>query len=320
MTRVLIYNSKTHNNNFHLILALRQAFLLVPNVESQLASSDSIGLHLKEFRPDIVLVFGGESLSEDHLRLIKQESVKWVLWTTEDPFEIERNKRIAKYFDVVFTSDYASRALYDHPQCRYLPLAGDRKLFCRPVIGEPEQLRYDLVFIGTAWPNRSEFLADLIKRVREYGLRSRFVLPTNQYIPANSWEQIPLHSFERNFRLSPEDMATLQNRSNFALTLFRDFSSDGQARSQTSPTNRFYETALAGTAQIVVSDEIDILNFYPDLEGSVNQCQTSREVVEVLLQAKASLERRNRQAHQIQKFVLDKHLYENRVKEILRIT
>ena len=318
-TRLLIYNSKRSNSNFHLVLSLWRAARELPDVEAEIASTHAMDAMLGAFRPDVVVALGGEEISPEWIKARRRAGVAWVLWTTEDPFELALNRALARRFDWVFTSDKASRDDYDHRRRFYLPLAASPDLFFRPVVEDPERLRYDLVFVGTPWPNRLTFLKDLVHALRAHDLRGRFLLPTNPHIPADEMEALGLLPFERDLRLSVRDLATLQNRSRFALTLFRDYSRHGTVRPQTSPTNRFFETALAGTSQIVVSSEIDIAGFYPDLAGGVEQCRSVEEIIAVLLAARRDPESRNRGARALQQFILDRHLYVHRLREMLEV-
>lgn len=319
MTRLLIYNSKRPNSNFHLVLSLWRAAAETPGVEAEIASTPAMDALLGAFRPDVVVALGGEEISPEWVEARRRAGVAWVLWTTEDPFELALNRELARRFDWVFTSDRASRDDYDHPRCFYLPLAASPDLSFRPVIEDPDRLRYDLLFVGTPWPNRLTFLKDLVHALRARDLRGRFILPTNPYIPADEMDALGLLPFERDFRVSVGDLASLQNQSRFALTVFRDYSRHGTVRPQTSPTNRFFETALAGTSQIVVSREIDMNRFYPDLGEGVEQCGSVEEIIEAILRARRDPESRSRGARRLQQFVLDKHLYVHRLREMLEV-
>ncbi|MEA5569983.1 CgeB family protein [Calothrix sp. UHCC 0171] len=317
--RILIYNSKVNNNNFHLISSLWQALSKISGIDVRISNSQSIRVFVKSFEPEIIVFLGGEDVTFDVIQTLKNSSSKWILWTTEDPFEIKRNKEISKYFDFVFTSDKASKELYQHPNCYYLPLAADSSWFFHPVIEQPKELLYDLIFIGTAWPNRTKFLQDLTDLLKYNNLKSRFILPTNPYIPSDNLSTINICKFERDFRVAPRDLAKLQNYSRFALTLFRDFSGDGNARPQSSPTNRFYETSLAGTCQIIVSNNMTIKEFHPEIEQYIFQCQDAQEVIKTIIWAKTNPEMRNSAASEMQKFVLENHSYLHRAKELLNI-
>ncbi|BAZ09917.1 hypothetical protein NIES4071_17310 [Calothrix sp. NIES-4071] len=316
INRILIHNSKTTNNNFHLIHSLWQAFREIP-LQVQISQPHTLQLFLKNFQPELIICFGGEEISST-IKHFKSHNTKWVLWTTEDPFEINRNQSIANYFDIVFTSDKASQYLYNHPHCYHLPLAASSNWFYHPVIKE-SSLIYDLIFIGTAWPNRTQFLKELITLLKQHHLTSRFILPTNPHLPPDTLSGININKFERDFRLAPTDLAKLQNQSLFALTLFRDFSGDGNIKPQSSPTNRFYETALAGTAQIIVSNDISISEFYPDIKDYIFQCINAQEVVDTIIQAKQNPTIRNGAALAVQQFVTDNHSYLHRARQLLKI-
>jgi hypothetical protein len=133
-------------------------------------------------------------------------------------------------------------------------------------------------------------------------------------------ETLGVARFERDYRVSPRDLAALQNRSRFALALFRDFSRfSDRPRPQTSPTNRFYETALAGTAQILVSREMDIARFYPELSDAVFPETTLDGILKHILQSRDDPSERNAAAERTQSFVRAGHLYRHRIEEILSL-
>jgi spore maturation protein CgeB len=315
--RILIHNSKKNNNNYHLICSLWQAFFHFKEIETQISNPHSIQLLINNFHPDYIIVLGGEDISLDFIKSYKIKEIKWILWTTEDPFEIKRNQLISQHFDIVFTSDIVSKELYNHPNCHYLPLAAEKSWFYHPVVEQIENLLYDVIFIGTAWPNRIEFLKDLIELLKKNNLKSRFILPTNPYIPSDNLLSLNLCKFERDFRVAPRDLAKLQNYSLFALTLFRDFSGDGNTIPQSSPTNRFYETALAGSGQIVVSKNINVSDFYPDIGKFVFQCKDAEEIVNLIIKTKENPEIRNTAASEIQKYVEENHSYIHRIEKLL---
>ena len=324
-TRVLILNSLLPNANWHLITSLwRECGAEGGDVVAEVAQAHTLPMQLRAFAPDVVIAFGGEALTPEQVRgwraLTPQQgnNPSWVLWTTEDPFELEANQAIAPCFDHVFTSDRASRERYDHPRCHYLPLAADPALSLRPVVADESALWYDLVFVGTAWPNRLPFLADVARAARDGGLRARFLLPTNPHLSAEMLGTLGMEPFEYDMRISPVDLASLQNRSRCALLLFRDFSRfTREPRPQTSPTNRFYETALTGCVQIAVSEQMDVAAFYPELSGAVLKAQTVEGVVEMVRRSRADNAWRVEAAERAQRFVAERHLYRHRVREVL---
>jgi spore maturation protein CgeB len=320
--RILVYNSRLPNNNIHLALALCRAFNSLPNVEAALAHPQTLGLWMRTLKPHAVVAFGGEEINEKTLpsleALKKQSEAAWVMWTTEDPFELEATKPIASFFDVVLTTDKGSLPAYEgHPHCYHLPLAADTDIHYRTVIEDPNKLRYDLLFVGTAWPNRVGFLGDLVETMRERKLRARFLAPTNPHIPQAGLDRLGA-PFERDVRVSPKDLATLQNQSLFALTLFRDFSGKSNVpRPQTSPTNRFFETALAGTGQVVASESVIIGDHYPNLGNQVIQTMDLTSILEAIEEAHQNHTGRNRAAQALQQFIMDGHLYKHRAISLL---
>ncbi len=325
MTRLLLYNTRLPNTNFHLMASLWNGCRQMPEVAAEVAQPHTLPLLLRAHRPDVVLAFGGEALTAEGVRSLRHASfapagARWVLWTTEDPFELEVNLEVAPAFDAVFTSDFGSMRAYEERGVRahWLPLAGDEAFSFHPVVEEPERLLYDLIFVGTAWPNRVAFFQELLAACRDANLRTRFILPTNEHLSSDTLEALGLPAFERAYRISLSDLARLQNRSLFALVLFRDFSRfSDRPRPQTSPTNRFYETALAGTAQILVSHEMDIARFYPELQGAVFAETQVEAIVERVLAARRDPSERSAAARRAQEFVRAGHLYRHRLAELL---
>ena len=324
-TRLLIYNSKLPNNNFHLTRAVEKAFNLLPDTEAVIAHPDTLGFFLRTFRPSAVLAFGGEAITPETLGELapskERSAVPWVLWTTEDPFELEVTVPIAAFFDMVLTSDKGSLTSYAaHANSHYMPLAADPDVHFYPVQTRTELLVQDLIFVGTAWPNRVAFLTELGEQTRRYGFRTRFLVPTNPSIPKKDLDKIG-QPFEREVRLAPKDLAAMQNQCVFSLTLLREFSrhSPRKPRPQTSPTNRFFETSLAGTGHLFVSDTMDILSFYPEVKEHVLQPHGVKEIVQALLEARKNPEWRNRSAQTLQDFAMESHLYLHRARAILEL-
>ena len=322
--RILIYNSKLPNNNFHLARCLKRAFDQIEGVESAIAHPHTLGLLSRTFDPAAVVAFGGEEITSETISVLgdikRSQTIPWILWTTEDPFELEVTQTIAPFFDMVLTSDKGSLYAYaDHPSSHYVPLAADRQLHYRPVRSEPERILYDLVFVGTAWPNRISFLSELHERMTEASLRPRFLVPTNPSLPKNSLDKIG-EPFEREVRVAPKDLGMLQNQSRFALTVLREFSRHSKtARPQTSPTNRFFETALAGTGQIFVSEAFDIASFYEEIGPHVLQPESISQIIEALKAAKQDPLSRNAAAAALQEFVISNHLSYHRALQILSL-
>ena len=320
--RVIVYNSRLPNNNIHLALALCRALNSLPDVEATVAHPETLGLWMRTLQPYAVVAFGGEEINAATLpaleALKKKYDTIWAMWTTEDPFEIEATQAVASFFDVVLTTDKGSLSGYaGHPRCHHLPLAADTDIHFRPVIEEPDRLRYDLLFVGTAWPNRIDFLGDLFQAMKERKLRARFLTPTNPFIPQTGLDRLGA-PFERDVRISPKDLAMLQNQSLFALTLFRDFSGRSPLpRPQSSPTNRFFETALAGTGQIVASEDVVIKAHYSEVEKNVVQSTSIDTIIEQIEQTREMLRERSQSAKDLQEFVLNGHLYKHRAVTLL---
>ena len=77
--------------------------------------------------------------------------------------------------------------------------------------------------------------------------------------------------------------------------------------------------SLSGTGQIIVSNDFNIQEFYPEIEQQIFQCENPQEIVKIIILAKENIEIRNQSAYTTQEFVIKKHSFLNRVQDLLSI-
>ena len=266
---VLLLDTKTNNPNYYIVLAICAALRASSRVTRIDKTDYATAIRLAQSsRYDLLLAVDGEDMNVDVLSRLKHLVGTSVLWAWEDPYERSRTIALAPLFDQIFTNDVGSTGFYPGGAL-HLPLAASKTL---PVLVDDAHYDYDLAFVGSAWPNRVVFLRRLMRALPD--LRSRIVLSYNIHLPL-AYLDLPESSYVGS--LAHPDFLDLANRSRVNLTLHRDFSGDGVARSAQTPGPRLFEIGLAGGFQLVDTRDQAIDPFYaPDREmdvfGSFDDC------------------------------------------------
>lgn len=103
---VALYSTDVRTRNFYIIKSIQRALLRDSRIESvYILNVDNIVRECFSKKFDILLAIGGAGAIEEPLKRALQLARKSALWTTEDPYELTRNRAIGKNFDVVFTND-----------------------------------------------------------------------------------------------------------------------------------------------------------------------------------------------------------------------
>ena len=170
---------------------------------------------------------------------------------------------------------------------------------------------YDVLFIGTAWPNRVEFIRKLSHELP--GLKLKVALPTNSFLPPIDLK-LPASAY--SWRSANSEMARFANRSRIVLTLHRDFAVGGNPAVAATPGPRLFETALAGGFQLVDASLPETKSYYRDAQeiatfSNVDECVSKvrhylQNPAERLALARAAQQRTRRE-----------HLYAHRVAKLL---
>lgn len=312
--RILLLDTKGSNPNHYICLAIERALRGLEEVEfvKKVDLHDAISVAVND-ECNLFFAFDGEELDPGLCARLASACGRSVLWVTEDPYEIEVNVRNAKLFDIIFTNDSASVAAYGG-KGQHLPLAGAIPFHHLVLKSDPRDLRYDMFFAGTAWPNRVTLIKDLLANDWSgAGFRAKIALPTNAHLPAF---ELPLPASQLNWRTSAVDFAKFANMSLTTLVLPRVFSSSGVSEFAETPPPRLFEAALAGTVQLVQSNlEEARLYFEPGKEFIY--FDTARDLIENLRELQARPQLRADIAHRAQVKALTAHCYENRVTTVL---
>ncbi|AWN47461.1 group 1 glycosyl transferase [Methylobacterium terrae] len=263
-------------------------------------------------RFDLFLAFGGASRHHALLRRLCALSGTSALWTTEDPYLSGANARLSGCFDLVFTNDRGSLSRYGG-RARHLPLAATPLFQDLPVRRDDAEYRYDLMFVGTAWPNRVATLNRILSSFpRE--LKVKVALPANAYLPQ---AVLVRDDLVVDWRCGNADFARLANASRVVLTLPRIFTAGAdETPAGTTPPPRLFEAALAGGAQLVVGADPETFDYY-EADREVRACPEDG-VVAAITALLSDPEGRIAMAERARARTRARHLYDHRVDVILR--
>ncbi|MEE7502053.1 glycosyltransferase family protein [Methylobacterium mesophilicum] len=310
---ILLLDTEPQTHNRYLVLAIADALRRHPVVgRVHVGGHGDALVTFVEQGLDTLIAFGGARAHAPLVGRLAGLARTSVLWTTEDPYEREANVRGSAAFDLVFTNDRATVPAYGG-RAHHLALGASSHFHDLAVIEDDARYRYDLLFIGTAWPNRVATLNALSAKLPR-DVKFKLALPWNEHIGPPELEDEALVT---DWRCGNRDFALLANRSRVVLTLPRIFSSAraDQATGSTPPP-RLFETALAGGYQVVVSPEPETAAYYaPGAEIAL--CGDEAGAVEAILTALTEPEARIARARAAQARTRAEHLYDHRVATIL---
>lgn len=310
---VLLLDTEPRTSNAYITLGVADALRRHPAVARvvQATHADAVAL-AQATRFDLVLALGGASRHHALLRRLCALAGTSVLWTTEDPYLGAANARLSGCFDLVFTNDRGSLPRY-RDGARHLPLAATTLFQDLPVRTDDAEYRYDLLFVGTAWPNRVATLNRILSAFPR-DLRVKIALPANAYLPQAVLVRDDLIV---DWRCGNEDFARFAQTSRVVLTLPRVFTAGaGETPAGTTPPPRLFEVALAGGAQLMVGADPETFDYY-EADREIRACAED-DAVRVIAAMLADPQGRIAMAERARVRTLAEHLYDHRVDVILR--
>lgn len=310
----IIYNTNyTHNPNYYLTLAFERAARTVLGDENvvvadnmTLAGLAASGEH------DVLICIDGQRINMELMRRVRPAFKTMIFWAFEDPFMVTFNVDNVGLFDYVFTNDPSCVDFY-FGKGHYLPLGASLSFHERKVKSAAD-LDYDIFFAGTMWPNRVQTLRRVITAFPD--ARIKLVCPGNEYLPPLPADIADL-AIQRP--ISHEAFIDFANASTVTLTMFRDYASHGDVGQATAPGPRFYELALAGTAQVVEAGEQLNEDYVREVPG-VAMARSVEGVIEHIAEFLSNRTLRRKSAVAAQKAVLEAHLYEHRLQKMMEVT
>ena len=317
---ILLYNTNaTHNPNAYITRAVEAALRRLVGPDGvRRVDERTLARAAADGTCRLLVCIDGQRLDAGLLARIRPAVGRLVLWVFEDPFMLDYNLASLDLFDLVFTNDPSCVASYAG-KGRYLPLGGDPGSQRRPVL-QDRDLRFDLFFAGTMWPNRIAMLERIIAAFPN--ARLKLVCPTNIWLPPLPPE-IANRAITRP--ISHDAFIEFANASRVTLTMFRDHSvkdgaiQDGPVHGvrdcATAPGPRLYELALAGTAQVVLGDPRMDPARLADLDGIV--VAPEAELAPAIAGILEDPSRRHDLAVRAQESALAGHCYEHRLRLML---
>ncbi|TNC12758.1 glycosyltransferase [Methylobacterium terricola] len=310
--RILVLDTAAQTHNSYIALAIVDALRRHPAVERvrQADYGNAVDLFRRE-GCDTVLALGGAGADLAVLGRLCAMAVRSVLWTTEDPYELEENLRVAAPFDLVFTNDLGCLPAYG-ARGQHLPLAGSRLFHDHPPVLDDAFFLYDLCFVGTAWPNRVDTINRILDGVKR-PLRMKIGLPTNPHLPPVVLGDPGLAT---NWRVPNPELARIANRSRITLSLERKFSSarTDQASGSTPPP-RLFENALAGAFQVALGGRAEAMRYFG--EDEIAFCDNEDELLARITWALDHPEARIAMAQAARSRALAEHLYDHRIAALV---
>lgn len=310
--QVLVLNTKEGNSanlNGYMILGLAEGLRDWLGDESvTITGYRDVVRTAEKLHPDALICYDGENVQADILLEVRKLGIPVACWFTEDPYELAYNVGNQHLFDKIFTNEKSAVGAYSAGEAQFLPLAAPKSLCYFQVNPSP---RYDVCIAGSAWPERVQFSRDLMKLLPD--LRMKIILSKIPGVPEPGLE-IP--EIDWNIRFSIRDICGIFNDSRIVVTLKRQYS-HRKIGYGVSPAPRLFETAIAGTAQLVQVTNGDQIEDYfapreeVDVFWSIEECA---QKIQLLVN---NPRRRLELAERAQARALTEHLFKNRARIIL---
>lgn len=239
--------------------------------------ADRLGRALEQHDPALVLVVDAPELTAGAIgQLRRRDDAAWAAWFLGEIRSLALMEAVGPAYDQVFVpgTDLAEELEDAGMRAHYLPGA------CDPSVHRPmrarDQFRANVVFVGTATPEREHLLASLV----EYGLA----------IWGAGWRQSSLRDYCRGEALAMDDFVRAYAGASVAVNIHRT----GEALSvtETGCNERVFELAAIGAPQ-VTDRRADLAAHFTEGEEvrTWGDAQELRAHVEALLHDPAEAER-----------------------------
>lgn len=212
---------------------------------------------IEQARPQLVIVFGSVILDTCDFAPLAQAcrraGSRLVFWLHDDPYEFDMNARVFPYADAVFSND---RAALDHyppsVPAFHLPLAASPLAHGRSLIARTAP---DLFFCGHGFENRHAFFAALC--------RLPAARAAHLQVFGSGWDtrRVPVAI---NHTLANAALPDFYASAIAVANLGRDLDLANRRFSikPSTPGPRSFEAALAGGAQIMLTDSLEVEEYF----------------------------------------------------------
>lgn len=260
---------------------------------------------IKEFKPDIVILFGTalkDSIDFGALSyLAKEHGSVMVFWATDEPYEFDARYRFIEYFDHIFINDFGTCPYYfKDEKVHHLPLAACIKNDYREMSKERD---IDFFFCGYPYKNRRLAIQDLCNVID----------PRKVTLSSGDWGVEGCNYVDVR---THKELVDYYSRSKFVINIGRTYNlaNDYYSLTATTPGPRTFEAALAGCAQVYISNSPEIYSYYHDSKEIIvmndvrdvaSLCSNDSDWIDI--------------SYMAQKRTLKEHLYVNRADVMLGI-
>lgn len=265
---------------------------------------------IRAFEPDLIVAVGSLARDETDLGRLRRSAdaagSRLAFWLHEDPYEFDYAGR-ADVADVVFSNDPWSAAHYRHPRAHHLPLAASPRHHLRTVTPCAER-SCALFFCGVGYPNRVDVLRRAGSILRPYPVA----------VLGAGWPSDL--GFAENRRLTQAEMSDGAQGARLTLNLGRDFDIANRRLSlpSTTPGPRTFEVALAGSAQLYLATDLDVLTYF-EKESEIVLIDGLSDIAAALERAYDEPDAIDAIARRAQARALRDHCYRNRARRILEL-
>jgi len=253
--------------------------------------------------PDLVVVIDGASTHEIFWNWMRRLGIPTALVMTDCPYWDDVHAHLCAQADYAYANDKLSAAKMG---CRYLPLAYNHDIH-RPFLVS-EKYKSDVVFVGTGFPERVDFLERVNWQGIDFKLLGFFDLDDNS----------PLQPYFRQNKPFIQNNETIKyyNGAKIALNLNRlsvDFAGEERIASRGSVGPRVYEIAACGCALASQDDVPELKQLLGDNYLPFSTPESLSQILREWLPKEEELIRMGKRA----RLAVEEHSYIHRAKTML---
>ena len=249
------------NSNAHIRHHLAEGFrTLLPGNQVSAPGFHAAADTVAATRPGLIVAVGGLAIDAVDLtplrRAADRTGATLAVWLHDDPYEFDYAYKARGLADIIFTNESWCVPHYGPGPVHHLPLAASPSAHFREIL-PAEGRDIDLFFCGVGYPNRVQ----LLRQARTVLQRHACVVRGDAW-PADL-------AFCANKRLTTAAFCDHAQRALLTLNLARDHNVANRRLGlpASTPGPRTYEVAMAGSAQVVFAESLEILDhFAPDSE------------------------------------------------------
>ena len=198
--------------------------------------SASLNLVLKIMgtNPDHLVVIDGTNIHKSGWEWMKRLNFQPIVVSTESPYQDKSIEALREYSKKIFVNDLASAA---KTGIEYLPTAYNTNVHYPVIV--PENMRHDVVFVGSGFPERVKQLAGVDWTGIDFEFYGYYAVGGDS----------PLAPFYKDTQIKNDQAAILYNGAKISLNLSRtsiDYQGEMQISEAQSASPRVYEIAACG--------------------------------------------------------------------------